>query len=416
MSFGNSRGETFLYELARDGQTTELIGYLKRGSSATVRQRAAELLGDFADFPDEQRRDEIVQELLLTVERSTDEDVRAQAIDSLVRYGDDALERLIDRFSEFDASDAPRWVIAESLIEWLDDDRPEFRLVAATGLERFGDEGASPALVDAFTDTDPRVRLRAVRACGTIGDDRCVEALAGRLTDPDTRVQKEAASALGAIGTEKALDALIPAARNADPAVRQIAIDELGQYGSLKPLVVLLRALDDTSGTIRRTAAVSLIELLVQAPPEESHEMRTTVAGQLETMSPADVVPQLVDILNESSRWAIRRNALWLLGQLVDEAEPTVQDCLIDALDDEDETTAQLAAMTLARLGGENLEKRLLLYMQDKEERSVPWNRAQFVLDRLGTEPGVELVKTGVNYTYVSDPDDYAGPNGDSKK
>jgi HEAT repeat protein len=407
MSFDNSRGETFLYELARDGETTELIGYLKRGSSPVVRQRAAELLGDFADFPDEQRRDEIVQELLATVETADDEEVRAQAVDSLVRYGDDSLKRLIDRFSEFDASNAPSWVIADNLVEWFDDDRAEFRLVAATGLGWFGDEGALPALVGAFSDPDPRVRLRAVRSCGSIGDDRAVEALAGRLTDPDTRVQKEAASALGAIGTEKALDALLPAARNADPEVRQIALDELGQYGSLAPLVVLLEALEDASGPIRRTAIVSIIELFVHAPAGESHEMRSAVAERLEAIRPSDVVPQLVDILTESDRWAIRRNAVWLLGRLVDEATPPIQECLIDALDDEDETTAQLAATTLAELGGEGLEKRVLLFLQDIEEGSAAWNRGQFVLDRLGTDPEAELVSTGVNYTYVSDPEDY---------
>lgn len=413
MSFDNSRGDTFLYELAREGETTELIGYLKRGRTSVVRQRAAELLGDFADTPDEPSRDEIVQELLATVEHTDDEEVRAQALDSLVRYGDDALKRLIDRFSEFDAANAPRWVIAENLVEWLGNDRPEFRLVAATGLAWFGGEDALPALVEAFTDPDPRVRIRAVRTGGSVGDDRVVEALAGRLTDPDTRVQKEAASALGAIGTRKALDALVPAARNADDEVRQIAIDELGQYGSLEPLVVLLRALEDASPPIRRTAAVSLIELFVHAPEEQSHEMRETVADQLEAMSPTDVVPLLVDVLNESSRWAIRRNTIWLLGQLLDEADPSVQDCLIDALDDEDETTAQLAATTLARLGGERLEKRLLLYRQRVEEGSPGWNRAQFVLDRLGTDPGTELVSTGVNYTYVSDPEDYTGPERD---
>jgi HEAT repeat protein len=414
MSFNNSRGETFLYELARDGDTTELIGYLKRGSSSVVRQRAAELLGDFSDFPDEQRRDEIIQELLTAVETADDEEVRAQAVDSLVRYGDDALKRLIDRFAEFDAASAPPWVIADNLVEWFDDDRPEFRLVAATGLGWFGDEGALPALVRAFTDPDPRVRLRAVRSCGSIGDDRCVEALARRLTDPDTRVQTEAASALGAIGSEKALDALIPAARNADPEVRQIAIDELGQYGSLAPLVVLLRALTDASGPIRRTAIVSLIELFVHAPPEESHEMRSTVAEQLETMDPDDVVTQLVDIMNESDRWAIRRNAVWLLGRLVAEADPPVQECLIDALDDEDGTTAQVAATTLARLGGDDLEKRLLLFMQGHEEESAAFHRAQFVLDQIGSDPSAELITTGVNYTYVSDPEDYPRPDRDA--
>lgn len=407
MSFDNTQGDTFLFELARDGETTELIGYLKRGESTVVRQRAAELLGDFAEYPDEQRRNEIIHELIVAIEHGDDLEVQTQAIDSLIRYGEDALRRLVDRFSEFDASGAADWKIAESLVKWLEDDRPEFRLVGAAGLGWFGDEGVVPALVEAFTDRDPRVRFRAVRACGSIGDERCINALANRLTDPDPRVQKEAANALGSIGTDKALKPLIPAARTADQAVRQIALDELGQYGSLDPLIVLLSGLDDSSPSIRRTATISLIDLFVQAPEDKSHEVRSTVASQLEAMNPSDVVPELVDILEESSRWAIRRNAAWLLGRLADEPDEAVHECLIDALDDEDETTAQIAATALTKIGGETLEKRLLLFMQDQADNSEAYERAEFVFDNIGGHVEATLVSTGVDYTYVSEPEDY---------
>jgi len=42
-------GTTFLYELARDRETSELVGYLKRGRKPVIRSRAAELLADFRD-------------------------------------------------------------------------------------------------------------------------------------------------------------------------------------------------------------------------------------------------------------------------------------------------------------------------------------------------------------------------------
>lgn len=407
MSFDNSQGDTFLYELARNGQTTELVGYLKRGDSPVVRRRAAELLGDFADYPTEERRDEVVQELIAVLERGDEREVQTQAIDSLVRYGDDALKRLINRYADFDARTAADWKLAENLIEWLDDDRPEFRLVGAAGLGWFGDTGAVPALVDRFRDPNPQVRYRAVRSCGTVSDERCIDAIADRLTDPDPRVKKEAASALGGLGTERALDALIPAARTADEEVRQIALDELGQYGSLKPLVVLMRGLEDPSPLIRRTAIVSLIDLFVRAPEDESHEVRSTVASQLETVDQTDVVPELVDILVESSRWAIKRNAAWLLGRLVEDPTRAAHDCLIDALDDDDETTARIATTALVEIGGEKLEKRLLLFMQDQDDDTGAYERAEFVLDSIGGDTEAKLVSTGVDYTYVNSPEDY---------
>jgi HEAT repeat protein len=401
--------DSFLYELARDNETTELVAHMKHGERPAVRRRAAELLGDFADVSRQVDQEEITRELITVVLEADDESVRARAIDSLYRHGREQLERLVTRMADFDASETPDWMTARQLVEWLDAEYPEFRMVAATALGEFGDEHAVSHLVDAFDDLDPRVRERAVEACGSLGDERAIDALAGRLDDREPRVRRAAANALAAISTEQALEALIPAARADDEQVRQIAVSKLGQFGSTKPLVVLVRALEDRSETVRRAAILSLVEL-VAASEESDDKLYRVVTEQLREADSADLIPQLIDILEVSARPLIRRHVVWLLGRVVDPEEDvdhleTVHGALLDVLDDEH--LGDLAAESLVRLDSEQLEKRLRIFVQGEEGSTEANDRAEEVLEEIGSNGPSEVVRNSVDYTYVREPADY---------
>ena len=209
--------DAFLYELARERQTTALVGQMKHADNPVIRRRAAELLGDFSDIQRPYDEQEVIRELIAIVtDREERDDVRARAIDALYRHGEEPLERLVTKMAAFDASEATDRQTTTQLIDWLATDQPEFRVVAATALAEFAaedDPSVLEALVDAFEDPDPRVRARAVRSCGTIGDARAVEPVAALVKDPDLRVRRAAANALVDIGSEAALEALIPVAR-----------------------------------------------------------------------------------------------------------------------------------------------------------------------------------------------------------
>jgi HEAT repeat protein len=402
---------TFLYELARDADTDALVAYLTRGETPTVRRRTAEVLGDLSERPLSAEAEETVVQALMRAAREDEADsVRARAIDALYRYGRDALDRLISEMAEVDVEDAPEWVTTRTLVGWLDADYPEFRMVAAAALGRRGGAEAVQPLVEALTDPAPRVRELAARSCGRLGDGRCVPALADRLDDRNPLVRRAAANALGAIGTERALRALVPAARADDDELRRVAVDELGQFGSLEPAVVLLRALEDDTASIQRAALLSLIQLFVEAPDEDAPDVRETVADQLARMDTAAVVPVVLDVMAESQRWVVRRNGAWLLGRVIDPDSDHVDaayDCLIDALDDEDDLTADLAAASLVDLASEELERRLLVLASDDDGSEAALDRARAILAEIGSGPDQELVTNSVDYTYVTDPADY---------
>lgn len=399
--------DTFLYELARERQTSELVAYMKRGDDPQVRARAAELLGDFSDVQRQFDEEEVLRELINVVLDEDNDEVRARAIDSLYRHGQEPLERLISYLSDFDAKETPDWVTAQKLVEWLDHEYPEFRMVAATALGEIGDEHAVSHLLDGFDDLDPRVRVRAVRACGVIGDERAVEPVAQMLEDSNARVRRAAANALASIGTEDALKRLIPVARADDPQLRQIAVAELDRLGSIEPMVVLVRALEDRSELVQRAAILSLIELM-HTLADEDDDIRQIIAKQFRQADSDELIPLLLDVLAESPRMAVQQNAVWLLGRVIDpddEAAPRVHDALIDVLDSDG--LADLAQDSLIRLESDELEKTLQIFIQSEGASSDAIERAEAVLDEIGTEQVSEVVRNSVDYTYVRDPADY---------
>jgi HEAT repeat protein len=404
---------TFLYELARDARATDVVAYLRRGSSPVVRRRAAEILGELAADVDEDADEAVVRGLVDAVRADDDEGVRARAIDALAQYGEDALDRLVRELDapDGDGADRPRTELFEA---WLEADRPEFRLAAATALGRIGRTRSLSALLPATTDPSPRVRARAVTACGRIGDERCLGPIQDRLDDPQPTVRKAAVTALGSIGTQDALRPLVSLVRDGDERIRRAAAEELGEFGALDPVVPLVQALTDDVDAVQRAALLSLVQLLAEAPPERRRPVQDAVAEPISRADTLTLVPDATDLVAEGRGTEVRHTAAWLLGHLadVDGADEdghldAAYDCLLDALGAADDRTARLAAASLAELGGDDLERRLRILIEDEDVSESVTARARSVLEAIGGSLSTEVVTNAVEYTYVLDPSDY---------
>ena len=397
-----------LYQLQRERDLAELVETLRRSDDPAIRRRAAEIIGeifenegvDESDLVLEDgaagdpilggaeagERETVVDVLVSTVTDDDDGRVRAAAIDALDHHGQESLERVVDELSGRDLGSAADWVAARAFAEVLDDDQPELRMAAATGLGRVGDPSVTAALVGRLSDPDSRVRARSAVACGRIGDPRAVEALESRLReDPDIDVRAAAAEALGEIGTEAALGVLLDTERDDSESVRRVVADALGQFGSVDPVDALVGYLEDDSETVRRTAMFSTVEILSNAPPQRSHDVREAAADRLGSATADEVVPPLSEILTESSGAPQRRNAAWLLGRVVgDEHESTARAALLSALGDDDGMTAQFAATSLTALDVPDLEGDLLELARDGDADREARSKALFVLGKVG--------------------------------
>ena len=399
-----------LYQLERERDLKELVETLQRSENPPIRKRAAEIIGGLFDSDEFEKSDLVLEDestetlgleptddedddretvidvLVSVVKEDESEAVRAAAIDALDHHSQESLERVVDELSDEDLQSAADWVAAKAFARVLDDEQPELRMAAATGLGRVGDPSVTKALVGRLSDSDPRVRARSASACGRIGDPRAVEALERLVqSDPSIDVRKSAAEALGDIGTDGSLRVLLASADDDSESVRRVIADALGEFGSVDPIETLAEYLTDESETIRRTAMFSMVEILSNAPPKQSHEVREATAAKLESATADEVIPPLAEIMTKSSGSPQRRNAAWLLGRVVgEEYQEMAAEALIDALGDEDGMTAQFAATSLARVETPRLENKLLRLVRDESADRDARSKALFVLGKVG--------------------------------
>ncbi|MEF8826774.1 MAG: HEAT repeat domain-containing protein [Halapricum sp.] len=385
-----------LYQLERDGDVQELIRLLRESDNPEIRQRAAGLLGGFDDHDD--RRD-VVNALTEAAETDDVDAVTAAAVDSLEELGGDAIEQLIASMAGIDFEDGADWVKAEAFTRALGSDVPELRMAAANGLGQFGDSDALPKLIEAFEDADYRVRARAARAAGSIGDPRACDPLEGLLADRSPAVRREAAEALGGISNRQALQALLEMYDDSDERVRRIAVGAFGNFDNGSPVEHLVEALSDESAAVRRTAVYSLIELLSNVPTDRSHQIRESIVEELSATEDATVVVPLVEILEESTQTAQRRNTAWLLGRVTDGDHERVIDALISCLDDDDQMTSQFAATSLAEFDGDVVEDALIDVVENDDRDRDSRAQAIFTLGKVGGERSREALESLIDDT-----------------
>lgn len=379
-----------LYQYEREGNVEKLLSVLRTSENDEVIARAAKILGEFKD---ERREDhDVTTPLVNLAKRSDSDEVTAAAIDALNEIGTEAVEELLAEMAGIELGEGQQadWARAKAFAKALDADVPELRMAAANALGDLGKTDILPQLVDTLEDGDPRVRARAARSLGKLGDARACEALIERLQDPKGEVRREAAEALGTIGNRQALNALLEMFDDERPVIRRIAVGAMGNFGNARPVDGLIEALSDEDTSVRRTAVYSIIELLSNVPTDQSHQIRETVVEKLSETDDKSVVVPMVDILEESTQNRQRRNTAWLLGRVTSQDSKgyaTVVDTLVDVLDDEDQMTSQFAATSLAEVGGNRVETRLLDIVDDTEGYSEN-TRAQavFTLGKVGSE------------------------------
>lgn len=372
-----------LYQLARDGATGELTAHLSESDNTAVRVRAAELLGNAADPEDS----DAIDALIGAATEDSEANVRGAAVDALDQLGRGALEALIAELADIDSEQAADWVAAQEYLAFLEADRPELRLAAATVLGHLGDERAVRGLEERFDDSDHRVRSRAVRACGRIGARGAVPSITELLLEDDSGgVRREAAEAIGAVGDSRGSSALVDAFEDPNSEVRRAAVAAVGELGDPSTIADVVPLLEDTDESVRQAAAFTLIDLLANAPADRSHEVRELIVDELGAVDqPADVFDPLVDILESEAVVRYRRNVVWLLGQVADENPPAgVVDALAGELCSSEETVARFAATSLVDIGGQAVETTLVETLTDASVEDSARGKAAFALGKVG--------------------------------
>ncbi|MFA5331800.1 MAG: HEAT repeat domain-containing protein [Methanoregula sp.] len=203
---------------------------------------------------------------LLAALKSPDEDVRMIAVESLVKYGEEASDPLISSIS--DPSARVRAAVAEALGKirceravpglsglLLDGDE-EVRCSAASALGAIGDIQGFAPLARLFADEYQSVREAAVSAVAALGGP-AVPFLLRLLSHDAPKIRVGAASALGATGAPGAAAPLAALFADPDPEVRESAAKAVGSLG-VSSLNVLERAITSRDPLVRLCGVTAL--------------------------------------------------------------------------------------------------------------------------------------------------------------
>lgn len=147
-----------------------------------------------------------------------------------------------------------------SLIDLLQDPRPDVRHHAAHVLGKIGQDAAVDALITALSDQDHKVVLKAAVALQQIGNLKAIPALMGILGHENREVRTTLMSVLSHFGTE-AVPALLETLNHERWQVREQALDILGSLGDPRAVPVIANALDDAHWQVRFAAVHALANI-----------------------------------------------------------------------------------------------------------------------------------------------------------
>jgi hypothetical protein len=127
-----------------------------------------------------------------------------------------------------------------TLIRLLRSDQPDWRVAAASALEKAGTDEAVSHLLDALEDRASKVRARVAVALGATAEPRVARPLASLLYDESWWVRQNAATALGLLpgGT----DYLLAAIHGPDRYAADAALNQLTTSGVLGSAVERIRS------------------------------------------------------------------------------------------------------------------------------------------------------------------------------
>ena len=145
------------------------------------------------------------------------------------------------------------------LLDLLEGDDTELRVMAAEGLERLPSGRAVPALTAALSDPDENVRGRAIGALAAIDPETAVAALPPLLDDPSGYVRMSALGRLAALGSPEVVARAPEYLRAEAPWERIAGVSALGTLGTGDGVPLLAAQLADTAVAVRREVVIALL-------------------------------------------------------------------------------------------------------------------------------------------------------------
>lgn len=380
---------------------------LDSNNDPKTRRRAVKALGNPSRLVEENKK-QVVDRLVKIALTDTDDDIRAEAINSLYFHDEKYIDRVARAIANRTDAESDA-AIEETFLEWLTADHAEFRMVGATGIHSYGTE-VTVSLRDALVDSDPRVQARAVRAYGVL-EPVSVEPIRPLLETYNSHVRHAAVTALTTIGTPAALSMLSSVAQANDETLRRIAVEHLYKLDHEQSARVLLMAVQDRSEAVRYTAMISLIRLCAEGKAVRPAAVREQLVAN-DSFDHAEVAELLLQIItqhrSDHATLNTRRYASWLLGEIAACVDsPAAVQWLLGPFEHTDTILADIAAAYLPEIESPTVEKELHQIIEDDDASPDVTTRAQLVLGKIRQNAASDVETQSMEYTYIRRPAEY---------
>lgn len=387
-----------IYEFERNNDREALSEALLTADNAAVRRQAAKALGELDGDNENQARgtQRMFNALRTAVIEDPDESVRTTAVKALEQHGTGELRRVISTLTEqpIDSIDQRTYASLAT------DERPEIRMLSMAAIGQGSDLGSADIVLNALDDPDHRVRERAIAATTKLGLGRAESALIKALEDEVPAVRSAAATAIGDLNLKTASDALASKTSDDNESVRLAALDALATLGSPAAIEPLAEAMQSHSDAMNRHAIYGLLELLTNVSGSDSHELREQVKSVVKGAPRTTVIDTLVELLDDMKKAPQRRNAVWLLSQLIEDR--TTDDAVValtDLIGDDDEQTSKLATSALIRGDARVVERIVRQRLSEVDPNDTEAGQLAYVLGRVGSDRSIESLEQTLDDT-----------------
>ena len=404
----------FLYSLASRGEYNRLIEYIQAHDDSSVRYGAAGVLLESTDKFKMQTNTTHCKELLTIVLTEPNDSVRAKVLEILLEIEDESiLDNIITRLGSSSQPTPTETPYPRILTKWHSSRHYTLRLLAIVGFSSISGRSYLTKLRTSIKkESNVTVLRRAIEEGGNVGDETFVSPIQDYIHMPpeqfqtsDTEeieaVKKTAIEALVEIGSDASYEALLSATRRRDQMLKEYAIKKIGEFGAKKSLDIVINELDADDEKIQKSAAESVLGTFEKE--DDSHEIRMKVLNELSSSADVSVCDQFAKIITSNSEDTCKkRNSAWLLGQLKESSDNTIE-ALLTAIESGDQYLQKIAAASLYQLDNKDVVEAITQRLTQIEPETPEYNLLTFIKQQIEKDHKKDVIE----YTYVTEPTDY---------
>ncbi len=372
-----------LYQLERDKEIDELINLLKESEKEAVRARAAEILINLEDSDG-------IDAAIESFYEDESKKVKTTIADAVSSKGDlEFIKQVMEKIEGFDSSKKATWTLLKNFKEALRSENPGIRLNAAYALGEIDEKPSEvvKALITALEDLNDEVKKQVIESLGKISHPKAIEPLIKKLDDDNPDVRRKVVSALSQMNQKKVVDPIIDALDDKNASVREEAAMALADFNGKKVINTLIKGLKDKNNAVQEASAFSLMETMSNVAANKSHKTREEVAEKIEKIEKDFDYSPILMAVKRGVRSSIKKNAIWLTGEIGD--EEAVQ-TLVNLLDHKNNQIRRLAATSLSKICDEAPEE---LIKALKSKKLIKKRMAAYALGEIGDKSVLDELK-----------------------